>query len=181
MDSIFFEITLIITLAAALTLVCRLLKQPSVLAYIVTGIILGPLGLFHLNSAHELATLGQLGITLSLFMLGLELQLKELRSIGKTAIGLGVLQMVSTFSLGFGMAFLLGFPQQVSVYIALAVSFSSTIVIVKLLSDKKDLTSLHGKLSVGLLLVQDFFAVITIIFLTGSLISVHQIKMNWWK
>lgn len=167
METIFFEITIVIGVAAVLTMLFRFLKQPPILAYILTGILLGPLGLFHIQDHEALKTLGQLGITLSLFMLGLELRLSELRSIGKTAIILGSFQMITTYVLGFGLALVLGFNQQVATYIGLALSFSSTIIIVKLLSDKHDLTSLHGKLSVGLLLVQDFFAVITIIFLSG--------------
>lgn len=167
MESIFFEIAIVIILASVLTIVFRYLKQPSILAYILTGIILGPLGLFHLQNKDALQTFGQLGITLLLFMLGLELKLHELRSIGKTAIIAGTLQMVGTFILGFGLSLLLGFSSAVSVYLAIALAFSSTIIIVKLLSDKKDLNSLHGKLALGILLMQDFFAILTIVFLGG--------------
>lgn len=171
MDGIYFEITVIICLAAVLTLVFRLLRQPPVLAYILTGILLGPFGLLHIDHKEQLTILGQLGITLLLFMLGLELKLKELRSIGKTAAVAGVLQITITFLLGTGLGVLLGFPFTGAVYLGLATAFSSTIIIVKLLSDKKDLNSLHGKLAIGILLVQDFFAVMTIIFLSGRNMS----------
>lgn len=168
MSGIFFDITVVITLAAVLSILFRFIKQPPIFAYIVTGILLGPIGLFHLTNKDALTTLGQLGITLLLFMLGLELKLRELRSIGKTAIIAGSLQMWFTFVLGFFFSFLLGFSQITSIYIGIAVAFSSTIIIVKLLSDKKELNSLHGKISIGMLLVQDFFAVLTIIFLSGT-------------
>lgn len=167
MESIFFELALVIIVAAVLSIIFRYLKQPSILAYILTGVLLGPLGFFHLQNPASLHTLGQLGITLLLFMLGLELKLHELRSIGKTAVLAGILQMLLTLGLGFGVGKLLGFPQVVSLYLAIALSFSSTIVIVKLLSDKKDLNSLHGKLAIGILLMQDFFAILTIIFMTS--------------
>jgi len=167
MESIFSEIAIVIIVAAVLSIVFRYFKQPSILAYILTGIILGPLGVFHLQNHEALATLGQLGITLLLFMLGLELKLHELKSIGKTAIVAGSLQMIITFFLGVGISLLLGFSVLIACYIAIALSFSSTIVIVKLLSDKKDLTSLHGKLAIGILLMQDFFAILAIIFMTG--------------
>jgi len=166
-QSIFFDIAIIIIVAAFLTIVFRYLKQPSILAYILTGVILGPLDIYQLTSHDALETLGQLGITLLLFMLGLELKLRELKSIGKTAIIAGSLQMALTFLLGLGVSLLLNFSLTVATYIGIALSFSSTIIIVKLLSDKKDLNSLHGKLALGILLVQDFFAVLTIIFLTG--------------
>jgi len=107
-ESIFFEIALVIIIAAVLSIIFRYLNQPSILAYILTGVILGPLGLFHLKNPASLQTLGQLGITLLLFMLGLELKLHELKSIGKTAVIAGTLQMLITLGLGFGICRLLG-------------------------------------------------------------------------
>lgn len=167
MEGIYFEITVIIVLAAFLTILFRLIKQPPILAYILTGIILGTFGVLHVGEGDELQLLGQVGVTLLLFLLGLELRLSELRSIGKTAVIAGGLQVVITTSLGFMLSMALGFSMVSSFYIGLAVSFSSTIIIVKLLSDRKDLNSMHGKLAIGILLIQDFFAVMTIIFLTG--------------
>lgn len=168
MGSIYFEITVIIALAAALTILFRIFKQPSILAYIVTGVILGPLGFLEIKNHTDLQVLGQVGITLLLFLLGLELKLHELRSIGKTAIIAGSFQVIITFLLGFAVALLLGLTQQSALYLGIALAFSSTIIIVKILSDKKDLTSIHGKLAIGILLMQDFFAIMTIIFLSGT-------------
>jgi Kef-type K+ transport system membrane component KefB len=167
MEHIYRDITIIICVSAFFTILFRYIKQPSILAYILTGIILGFFGVLHHENEAALKALGQLGITLLLFILGLELKLRELRSIGKTALLGGVAQMILTGVLAFGVCSLLGFDPLVSIIVALGLSFSSTIVIVKLLSDKKDLTSLHGKIAIGVLLVQDFFAVLTIIFLTG--------------
>lgn len=168
MDSVFFEITLIVCLAAALSLFFRFLKQPAILAYILTGILLGPFGLFHIENSDALTTLGQVGIMLLLFMMGLELRLTELKSIGKVAVIGGTAQMLITLGLGTLLALLLGFSTTASLYAGIALAFSSTVIVVKLLSDKKDLNSLHGKLAIGFLLMQDFFAVITIIFLASS-------------
>lgn len=167
MEHIFFEITIIIVVASVLSIIFRALKQPVILAYLVTGIILGLLRVFSPEQIANLQTLGQLGITLLLFTLGLELKLHELRSIGKTAIIAGGLQMWLTFFLSLSLLLILGIEKTASIYLAIAIAFSSTIVIVKILSDKKDLTSLHGKLAIGILLVQDFFAVFIIAFLTG--------------
>ncbi|HVZ58849.1 MAG TPA: cation:proton antiporter, partial [Patescibacteria group bacterium] len=178
MESIFFEIALVIIVAACLSIAFRYLKQPSILAYILTGIILGPLGLFHLKNSASLETLGQLGITLLLFMLGLELKLHELRSIGKTAAIAGTLQMVVTVALGYGLGLWLGFSPTIAFYAGITLAFSSTIVIVKLLSDKKDLNSLHGKLAIGILLMQDFFAILVIIFMNGFRIGSPAIVLE---
>ncbi len=169
MEGIFSEIAVVIVTAAVLAITFRFLKQPALLAYMLTGILLGPLNIFNFAHFDSLKTLGQLGITLLLFMLGLELKLKELKTIGKTAIIAGTAQMGITFFLAFLISQGIGFDLITCVYLAIALSFSSTIAIVKLLSDKKDLNSLHGKLAIGILLIQDFFAVIAIIFLNNPL------------
>lgn len=167
MHGIFFDITIIIVLAAILAIIFRLLKQPPVLAYILAGIILGPLGLYHIENQEALSSLSEVGITLLLFMLGLELKLGELRSVGKVALITGIGQIVFTSSLGFLLAVIFGIDPVAALYFSVALTFSSTIIIVKLLSDKKDLGSLYGKISIGFLLVQDFFAIIALILLSG--------------
>lgn len=167
MGTIFFEITIVIVMASVLAIVFRFLKQPPILAYILTGIILGPIGLIHIESEELLKTMAEFGITFLLFMLGLELKLKELKSTGRTALILGFGQIGLTTIIGVGICLLLGFSLVTSFYIGLALTLSSTIIVVKLLSDKKDLNSLYGKLSIGLLLVQDFVAILALIFLAG--------------
>lgn len=167
MGQIFFEITLVICLAAVLTVACRLLKQPAILAYILTGIIIGPLGQLQLHSQEVLQAMGELGITLLLFMIGLELKLSELKSVGKVAATLGIAQIIFTTLLGFAICQVLGFSTISSLYISVALMFSSTIFVVKLLSDKKDLSSLYGKISLGFLLIQDFVAILSLVFLSG--------------
>ncbi len=167
MGHIFFEITVVVVLASFLSIIFRYLKQPPILAYILTGVILGPLAIIYLESQDVLRGLSEIGITLLLFMLGLELRFSELRSVGKISIITGIGQIVFTTVIGFLIATLLGFSPLVSFYIAIALTFSSTIIIVKLLSDKKDLNSLYGKISVGFLLVQDFVAILALILLSG--------------
>lgn len=168
MGNVFFELTVIICLAAVFTIVFRALKQPLILAYILTGVLIsGPFPLFQVHNTELLRGMGEFGITLLLFMLGLELKLSELKSIGKTAVVAAILQIGFTFGFGFLLSELLQFSLVESVYLGIAVTFSSTIIVVKLLSDKKDLASLYGKLVLGILLVQDFFAIITLVLLSG--------------
>jgi Kef-type K+ transport system membrane component KefB len=166
-DPIFLEITVVIVIATLLAIVFRFFKQPPILAYILTGILLGPVGLFHIESEEVLTTMGQFGITFLLFMLGLELKLKDLKSTGKTSLILGVGQIIFTSLIGIGISLVFGMSMIASLYIGFALTFSSTIIVVKLLSDKKDLNSLYGKLSIGLLLVQDFVAILALILLAG--------------
>jgi len=163
----YIELTVIICLAAFLAIAFRFLKQPPILAYILTGFIIGPLALFNISDTEIMRSLAEIGITLLLFMLGLELRFSELRSVGKVSILTGIGQIIFTSVLGFLIATFLGFSTIAAVYISIALTFSSTIIIVKLLSDKKDLNSLYGKISVGFLLVQDFVAILALIFLSG--------------
>lgn len=167
MESIFFEITIIIILASFFSILFKFLKQPAILAYILTGIIIGPFGNLQLQSQDFLKTLGELGITFLLFMVGLELRFSDLKSVGKISLLTGIGQILFTSLIGYFISLALGFSQVASLYIAIALTFSSTIIIVKLLSDKKDLQSLYGKISVGFLLVQDFFAILFLIFLSS--------------
>lgn len=167
MGEIYLELTIIIGLAAILAVLFRFLKQPPILSYILAGVIVGPFGLLHIRSGEVMLSLAEIGITLLLFMLGLEMRFNDLKSVGKVALYSGIGQIVFTSGIGYILSLALGFPPLTSFYIAIALTFSSTIIIVKLLSDKKDLKSLYGKISVGFLLVQDFVAIIALIILSG--------------
>lgn len=163
----------------------QFLRQPPILAYILAGIIIGPFGQVQFHDQEIIKSFGDFGITLLLFTLGLELSFRELRSIGKKTFIIGLSQMIITWILGYGTAVLLGFNHIISLYIGVALTFSSTIIIVKLLSDKKDLTSLYGKLSIGLLLMQDFAAIFVLMLLSSigssSFIGLESFLMVFLK
>lgn len=137
MGDVFIDVAIIIIIASLFAIFLRSIRQPLILAYIATGIILGPISIIKLHDVESLRSFAQVGITLMLFMVGLELKLDDFRSIGPTAILAGLGQVLITFLAGFYLATLLGFSAIVSSYIAIALTFSSTIMIVKLLSDKK--------------------------------------------
>ena len=167
MDSAIFELASVILLAAALGIVLKIFKQPTVLAYLVTGMVIGYFGFFNLNDKDFFRVFSDLGIMFLLFLVGLEINYSSLRLVGKASLIIGLSQVIFTSIIGFGLAVLFGFSHLQSAYIAIALTFSSTIIIVKLLSEKKDLNSLYGKIAVGLLLVQDFLAILILIFLSG--------------
>lgn len=167
MNALFLETTVLLGLASMLAVGFRLLKQPPILAYILTGILLGPFALVDHAGQEAIHLFSEIGITLLLFMLGLELKLSELRFVGKVALLTGLGQIIFSIGLGVGVGLLLGYSTLVSLYIGIALAFSSTIIIVKLLSDKHELGTLHGKVAVGILLLQDFVAILTLILLTG--------------
>ncbi len=167
MGNLFFELTVILAVAAFLSILLRLFKQPPILAYILSGFLLGTFAVLGPENKEALDSLAEIGVTLLLFSLGLELKFSELKSVGKTSLIAGFLQISLTGLLSYGLAIFLGFKQVESLFIAAALTFSSTIIVVKLLSDKKDLRSLYGKISIGILLFQDFVAIFALIFLAG--------------
>lgn len=167
MEIIFSEITVIICLAALFAVVFRIFKQPAILAYILTGIVVGPLGFFHVQNQEVLKVLSELGITLLLFMLGLEIKVRDFISIGKAAFIIAAGQIVISIAFFYALSLILGFIPLSALYIAIALMDSSIIIVVKLLSDKKDLHSLYGKISIGILLLQDAVAIFVLIFLAA--------------
>ncbi len=167
MNLIFLEITAVLVLATALGILARALRQPTLLGYIATGVIVGPLGVLHLDNAAILDALAQFGIAFLLFLVGMEMNFRELRHVGRSAVLIGAGQVLFTSAVGFGLATVLGFGFLPASYIAITLTFSSTIIVIKLLSEKKALESLYGKLVVGVLLVQDFVALGVLIVLSG--------------
>lgn len=167
MHNLFFELTIVLILSGLVAIIVSLLKQPSIIAYIITGLIVGPLGYYHLQQGDTFHALSEIGITLLLFMVGLELDLAQLKRLGKTALLAGFGQVFFTALAAFFILRALSVPEISALYMALALTFSSTIIVVKLLSEKKDLQSLYGKIVVGILLTQDFVAIFLLILLSG--------------
>ena len=161
----FTQIAFLLVAAAISGIVAKALKQPLILGYLLAGLLLSSLGF--VGDIEVFSGLGQIGVALLLFLVGLEMNLKELPSIGKVALITGLGQIIFTSGIGFFLSLVLGFSVIASVYISIALTFSSTIIIVKLLSEKKDLDSLYGKISIGFLLVQDFVAILILVYLAG--------------
>jgi len=143
-----------------------LLRQPVLIAYIVVGIVVGPavLGIVHAHEQIEL--LAQIGVSVLLFVVGLKLDLKHIRHIGPVAVATGLGQLAFTIFFGFLIITVLGKSLMEAVYVAVALTFSSTIIIVKLLSDKREIDSLHGRIAVGFLIVQDLAVVVAMMVMS---------------
>ncbi|MBI4096520.1 MAG: cation:proton antiporter [Candidatus Levybacteria bacterium] len=167
MENIFWEITLILCLAAFLAVIFKWFRQPIILAYILTGIIVGPVGFLNIQNRDLLQALGNVGVTFLLFMLGLEMKVRDFRSVGKIVFIIFFTQTIFTFLLSYLAAVILGFNAVSAAYIGIALTFSSTIIVVKFLSDKKNLHSLYGKIAVSVLILQDFLAIAVLIFLSS--------------
>ena len=171
--NIFGELSLILVIAAIVAAMMRLLKQPLIIGHILTGLLVGPYVLDILQSKETLQIFAQLGVAFLLFIVGLNLKPDVVREVGKISIITGVGQILFTTVIGVGLCVLLGFSFIESLYISIALTFSSTIIIMKLLSDKGDLEKLYSKIAIGFLLVQDIVAAFMLIvfsptFQTGS-------------
>ncbi|MBW2975650.1 cation:proton antiporter [Candidatus Woesearchaeota archaeon] len=163
---VFFEIALIIIIATVFAFIARRLKQPLIPAYIITGLLIGPLyGL--ITNRDLIRTLSEIGIAFLLFIVGLEMDLKKLKDVALVSGIGGAIKSLSMFTLGFIIALVLGFVTKEAIYIGLIVAFSSTMVVVKLLSDKKELDTLHGRIVVGTLLLEDMLALLALSVLTS--------------
>jgi len=161
MSSIFFDIGIIIIIATAFAFLAKLMKQPIIPAYILTGLILGPwTGV--ITDVDTIHILSEIGISFLLFIVGLEINLKKLKNIGLAGTLGGSIQVVSLFSIGFIAAAVLGYLPIEAIYIGIMLCFSSTMVVLKLLSDKSELDTLHGRIITGILLLQDVFAIFAI-------------------
>lgn len=159
MEAIFIQLAVILSVAFIVAYIIKLLKQPIIIGYIIAGMIISPFILKAGASTEVIDTFSQFGIAFLLFLVGLHLNPKVIREIGTSSLLIGLGQMILTFGLGFGVGALLGFSAVTSIYVGIALAFSSTIIVMKLLSDKQHLDSLYGKISIGILIVQDLVAI----------------------
>lgn len=164
---IFNELVLVIVLAVGCGFLAYLLRQPVIAGFIAAGLIIGYFEQLQLTHVDFLESLAAIGIALLLFLVGLEMNIREWRKTSGLAFLTGVGQIVFTFAAGFFLVSFLGFNRTSSFYIAAALTLSSTIIVIKLLSEKRDLRSLYGQVAIGILLLQDFAAITLILFLTG--------------
>src|SRR3989338_3411444 len=166
-ENIMLQLSVILFIVLAVSLIMRLLKQPLIIGYIIAGVLIGPVFLNILTYDETLATFSELGIAFLLFIVGLHLSPKVIKEVGLIALITGIGQVVITTLIGYFFGLLMGFNSITSLYIAVAISFSSTIIITKLLSDKDALDKLYGKISIGFLLVQDFIAIIILLIVSS--------------
>ena len=166
MDNIFYQLALVLALSSFIGLIVFKIKLPLVVAYLLSGLILAVLRLFDLGNSPVFEVLPKIGIAFVLFLIGMELKLSELKSLGRPIFIAAVGQIIISTLLGFGIAKLLGFGSAEGIYLGLGLSFSSTVVVVKMLLESRDLSSLFGKLSIGILLVEDLVAIFVLMFIS---------------
>lgn len=170
---IFVEFAGILLVAFIVSYIIRAFKQPVVVGYIISGMIIAlyvSMSATDLGASKEIITIfSEFGIAFLLFIVGLHLNPKVIKEIGGSALLIGLGQIVVTFLIGFAVSYsILSYGAIASVYVGIALSFSSTIIAMKLLSDKRQLDSLHGKIAIGVLIIQDLVAIGVLMFISST-------------
>jgi len=167
MESLFFELGLVIISAALVGVVSYFLKQPLILAYLVAGVLIGPFGFGLIHNIETIHVIANVGIMLMLFLVGLEMNPERLKDLGVVAFATGVGQVLFTGLIGWVIIYLFDFTLIESIYLTVAITLSSTVIAVKLIYDKRDNNALYGQVAISILLVQDIIAILALLSLSG--------------
>ena len=168
MHDVFTELSIVIVITTVVSLIMRQLRQPLILGYILSGLLVGP-SLFNIiHSAETFEAYSELGIVLLLFIIGLGMNVSELKKLGKVVVITALASLFGVGSLGATASLLLGFNRVEALIIGFALFFSSTIIIVKILSDKKEQNRLHGQVAIGIILFEDIVATFALLFVVAN-------------
>ena len=159
MIPILADIVVILALASVVLVVCHWLRIPTILGLLFAGVLIGPHGLGLMGATHEVETMAEIGVVLLLFTIGLEISFDSLWQMRRLAFGAGMFQVLATTMAGFGAFFLAGNSLGSSVFVGFFIALSSTAVVLKLLQERGETDSPHGRAILGILLFQDFIVV----------------------
>jgi Kef-type K+ transport system membrane component KefB/Trk K+ transport system NAD-binding subunit len=168
MDNIFSGLSLVIVIGATVALIMRLIGQPLIIGHIITGIIVGPVVLNVASSPDTLALFSDLGIALLLFIIGLGLNPQIVREVSKTATYVGVIQVGVITALGWLVGTSMGLNGTSAAFLGFSLAISSTIIILKMLSDKREQARLYGKIAISVSLVQDLIAIVLVVITSAG-------------
>lgn len=177
-DNVFLQLAFILGLSSFFGIFLNRFKLPLIIAYLLTGVILVAFPIFSISHSPVLEFLPEIGISFLLFLIGMELDLGEIKTLGKPIIVSSIGQVIITTICGYIIASLLGFDNVTSMLIGVGLAFSSTIVVIKNLLEKKDLNSLYGKLAIGILLVEDMIAIVVLMVISVSSSVLHTGLQN---
>lgn len=168
MSNIFLQLALVLTLSSLFGYLVHRSKLPLVVAYLLAGVSLSLVTFFDIKQLEVFHFLPEIGIAFVLFLIGMELDLREIRALGKPIILASIGQIIISTLAGYAIAGALGFNTTESFYLGIGLSFSSTLVVIKMLLERRDLASLYGKLSIGILLLEDLVAIILLMVISVS-------------
>jgi CPA2 family monovalent cation:H+ antiporter-2 len=157
---------LLVVLVAAIAggIFARWLRLPVILGYLAGGVAVGPFGLGLVHDVETINSLANIGVILLLFAIGLDISLKELLSMGRIAVSGGIAQILLTMAAGFGLGVgrlvgLVGLSTTGAIFFGFIIALSSTMIVLKLLMERGELDTTHGRIMLGILLVQDLAVV----------------------
>lgn len=153
------DIVIIFVLSIAILFICHRLRIPAIVGFLLAGILAGPYGLGLIKAVHEVEILAEVGVVLLLFTIGIELSLKKLLQIKKSVLMGGSIQVLLTFLVTFVIARQLGQPVGNSIFIGFLISLSSTAIVLKLIQERAEVDSPHGRTALGILIFQDIIIV----------------------
>lgn len=174
MIEFFPQIGIVVLIAAAGGFVAKILKQPAIAFYIIAGLLIGPIFSI-LTNTHLINGLAEIGIAFLLFLVGIEIDLKKLKEVAKFSSVTATLITIFTAAAGFAIAYKLNFSNIESATLGFVFAFSSTMIVLKILTDRKELDTLHGRILITILLIQDIFAIIFLTILTSSSLNIVNI------
>ncbi len=181
-EAIIFDIAIILIVAAVLAFIAKVLRQPLIPAYVLTGLIIGPLVFGFVRNLDLIYAFSEIGIAFLLFTAGLEISFKKIKEAGlKKIVLIGLLQVGIIFGTVFFLADVLGLTGLQAAYIGIIMAFGSTMVDIKLLADRGELVTLHGRLVLGILLFQDLVAIIAIVVFTSGNFAVGPLFIAFAK
>jgi len=179
-NSLLLDLSIVIIVATVIAYFAKFFKQPMIPAYILAGVVVGPiLGL--ITDKTSIIFMAEFGIALMLFIVGLEMNLDRLKNVFKVAVLGGTIRSLTFFTCGFIIAMLLGFIRLEAIYIGIFLAFSSTMVVVKLLTDKKQLDTLHGRIIIGMLLMEDILAIFALSVFSTKTFSLLAVSIALLK
>jgi Kef-type K+ transport system membrane component KefB len=164
----FTELSLVILVTVLVSIFMKLIRQPLILGYILSGLIVGPSFLDLIHSTKTFEAFSAIGIALLLFIIGLGMNISELKKLGKPIFIAACSTLITMGVFGYTASSLMGFTRNEGLIIAFALFFSSTIIIVKVLSDKKEVNRLHGQIAIGVILLEDLVATLALLFIVAG-------------
>jgi len=175
-EHIFTEVAAVLAVASVVGAICLWLRQPLISAFILVGVLVGPVGLDWVHAHDQVELFAELGVGVLLFVVGLKLDPTLIRTVGMVSLVAGIGQIILTAILGYGLALAFGLESFAAFYVAVALTFSSTIIIVKLLSDKREIDALYGRIALGILIVQDIVVVLLMLVIGAYGVEIQDVN-----
>ena len=175
------QLLIVLTATLSIVFVFQKLRVPVILGFLVAGVIIGPDSLGLIHDVHEVELLAEIGVVLLLFTIGLEFSLSEFHTSRRYILWAGILQVVITTLVSLGASLILGYSPEVGIFYGFLISLSSTVIVLKVYSDRREIDSLQGKLAMGLLLFQDLCIVPMMLLLPvlGQSGDVSLLLIGW--